>query len=59
VVVEVTPADTTVGVALMLAKNEYIAMEGSDEGGYNDDTYIEVFIHGDPAFNPYTPNFDG
>lgn len=42
-----------------LAKNFLIEDQGTDGGGYNDDTYEAVFIHGDPAFNPYTPNFEG
>jgi hypothetical protein len=43
----------------MLAKNRFIEVEGTDGGGGNDDTYEEVLLHGDPAFNPYTPNFEG
>ncbi|MEW6070494.1 MAG: hypothetical protein AB1485_07755, partial [Candidatus Thermoplasmatota archaeon] len=58
-IVEVEQANTTVGVALMLAKNFFIENQGTDGGGPNDDTYEAVFIHGDPAFNPYTPNFGG
>jgi len=51
--------DTSTGVALMLAKNRFIEEEGTDGGDVNDDTYEEVLLHGDPAFNPYTPNFEG
>ncbi|MDI6855562.1 MAG: hypothetical protein QMD21_02095 [Candidatus Thermoplasmatota archaeon] len=57
--VKVEQANTTVGAALMLAKNFFIKDQGTDGGGCNDDTYEAVFVHGDPAFNPYTPNFDG
>ena len=51
-----TPADTSVGVALVLAKNTYIQKFGVDSGGMDSDTLEEFIIHGDPAFNPYEPN---
>jgi len=52
----VTPADTSVGVAMTLARNAFVASQGTDGGGSNDDTFEEFIIHGDPAFNPYEPN---
>lgn len=51
--------DMTVGAALMHAKNDFIAEEGTDSGGPVDDTVEEFNLHGDPAFNPYEPNHSG
>lgn len=51
--------DTTIGTALMLAKNDYFASQGSDNGGYSDDIINEYILHGDPAFNPYEPSHEG
>ncbi len=51
--------DTSVGIALMDAKNKFVQREGSDGGGTNDDTFEEFIILGDPAFNPYEPNHEG
>jgi len=58
---QITPKveNTTMGVALMLAKNTYVVKMGSDGGGPNDDTVEEFMVHGDPAFNPYEPNHNG
>lgn len=56
---EYLPEDTSIGHALMLAKNEYIESEGSDNGGPHDDTLNEFQLVGDPAFNPYEPNHEG
>ena len=56
---EVEVSDTSVGVAFMLARNTYITNFPSDGGNYHDGTYQAPFVHGDPAFNPYTPNFNG
>ncbi|MDI6708923.1 MAG: hypothetical protein QME47_07570 [Candidatus Thermoplasmatota archaeon] len=53
------PNDLPTGAALMLAKNKFIVNQGTDGGGANDDTYEEVLLHGDPAFNPYEPNHEG
>lgn len=50
------PSDTTVGAAMVLAKNTYIQKFGVDAGGVDSDTLEEFIIHGDPAFNPYEPN---
>jgi hypothetical protein len=50
------PSDTTTGVAMMLAKNDYAISQGVDFGGSDSDTLEEFIIHGDPAFNPYEPN---
>jgi hypothetical protein len=50
------PANTTVGAALVLAKNAYAQKFGVDSGGMGSDTLEEFIIHGDPAFNPYEPN---
>jgi hypothetical protein len=52
----ITPADTSVGVAMTYARNAFVASQGTDGGGSNDDTFEEFIIHGDPAFNPYEPN---
>jgi hypothetical protein len=52
-------SDTTVGIALMDAKNRYVESEGTDNGGPNDDTFNEFVIYGDPAFNPYEPGNEG
>ena len=41
----------------MNAKTQYVLKEGSDGGGANDDTFNEFIVIGDPAFNPYTPNY--
>ena len=49
-------SDTSVGTALMLAKNEYVVKSGYDNGGSNSDTLNEFNLIGDPAFNPYEPN---
>ena len=51
--------DLTVGAALMKAKTDYSASEGSDNQGSGDDTLEEFNLHGDPAFNPYEPNHSG
>lgn len=51
--------DLSTGAALMLAKNTFIEIEGTDGAAENDDTYEEVLLHGDPAFNPYEPNHEG
>ncbi|GEM_PF-656952 len=52
--------NTSVGFALMDAKNRYIEHEGgSDNGGTVCDTFEEFVLHGDPAFNPYEPNHEG
>lgn len=56
---DVTPQDVSTGVAFMLARNEFIVSEGTDGSDVNDDTYEEVLLHGDPAFNPYEPNHEG
>jgi hypothetical protein len=50
------PQDTTVGCAMVLAKNNYVQKFGVDSGGVDSDTLEEFIIHGDPAFNPYEPN---
>lgn len=50
--------DLSVGAALMNAKNDFTAEEGTDGGGPVDDTVEEFNLHGDPAFNPYEPIFD-
>ena len=47
------------GTALMLAKTDYMMLEGNDGGSYNCDTVEEFNLHGDPAFNPYEPNNNG
>ncbi len=59
IIVEEPISDLSTGAALMLAKNTFIAGEGTDGGAENDDTYEEVLLHGDPAFNPYEPNHEG
>ena len=59
IIVEEPINDLSTGAALMLAKNTFIAGEGTDGGAENDDTYEEVLLHGDPAFNPYEPNHEG
>jgi len=51
--------DLSVGAALMMAKNDFIAEEGTDGGGARDDTAEEFNIAGDPAFNPYEPLHGG
>jgi hypothetical protein len=51
--------NATVGVALMDAKNKFVASEGTDNGGPMDDTFNQFTIYGDPAFNPYEPNHEG
>ncbi len=51
--------DLSVGAALMCAKNDFVAEEGTDGGGPTDDTVEEFNLHGDPAFNPYEPNHEG
>lgn len=51
--------DVSVGQALALAKNEFIANKGLDGGGASDITFEEFNIMGDPAFNPYEPNHEG
>jgi hypothetical protein len=51
--------DATIGTALMLAKNDYLASQGSDNSGYSDDIITEYILYGDPAFNPYEPNHEG
>jgi hypothetical protein len=51
-----TPSDTTVGAALVLAKNAYVQKFGIDSGAAQSDTLEEFIIHGDPAFNPYEPD---
>ncbi len=50
------PQDTTVGAAMVLAKNNYVQKFGVDAGAEDSDTLEEFIIHGDPAFNPYEPN---
>ena len=50
------PSNTTVGAAMVLAKNSYVQKFGVDAGAENSDTLEEFIIHGDPAFNPYEPN---
>jgi len=50
-------SDLTIGYSLMLAKNLYIEDEGGyDSGGTTADTFEEFILHGDPMFNPYTPD---
>lgn len=51
--------NATVGVALMDAKNKFVASQGTDNGGSSDDTFNQFTIYGDPAFNPYEPNHEG
>jgi len=54
-----TGGDVTMGEALMMAKNMFIQVGGTDGGGPRDDTIAEFNIHGDPAFNPYEPIHQG
>ncbi|MEW6070350.1 MAG: C25 family cysteine peptidase, partial [Candidatus Thermoplasmatota archaeon] len=59
IVTDAEPNNLPTGAALILAKNNFIVSQGTDGGAYNDDTYEEVLLHGDPAFNPYEPNHEG
>lgn len=47
------------GTALMLAKTDFMRLEGNDMGAYNCDTLEEFNLHGDPAFNPFEPVHGG
>ncbi len=49
--------DLSSGLALMLAKNNYVQNKG--DAGVDMTTYVEFMHHGDPAFNPYEPNHNG
>jgi len=51
--------DFTTGQALVMSKNIYVGVCGTDGGGANDDTVEEFNLFGDPMFNPYEPNHNG